>query len=65
MARHPVACVGTQAVLAGLFEQFRALEADLDAAFAANASAWEALWQRDRGLLAIANGPAKFAWKRP
>lgn len=59
VARHPVACVGTQAVLAGLFEQFRALEADLDAAFAANASAWEALWQRDRGLLAIANGARK------
>ncbi|HBN9704369.1 acyl-CoA dehydrogenase [Pseudomonas aeruginosa] len=59
VARHPVACVGTQAVLAGLFEQFSALEGQLDAAFAANASTWEALWQRDRGLLAIANGARK------
>ncbi|MCR3869013.1 acyl-CoA dehydrogenase, partial [Pseudomonas aeruginosa] len=59
VARHPVACVGTQAVLAGLFEQFAALEGQLDAAFAANASTWEALWQRDRGLLAIANGARK------
>ena len=40
-------------------DRFRALEADLDAAFAANASPWEALWQRDRGLLAIANGARK------
>ncbi|KEA40171.1 hypothetical protein CR64_25820, partial [Pseudomonas aeruginosa] len=47
------------AVLAGLFEQFAALEGQLDAAFAANASTWEALWQRDRGLLAIANGARK------
>ncbi|PXB82953.1 acyl-CoA dehydrogenase, partial [Pseudomonas aeruginosa] len=38
---------------------FSALEGQLDAAFAANASTWEALWQRDRGLLAIANGARK------
>ena len=65
VARHPVACVGTQAVLAGLFEQFSALEGQLDAAFAANASTWEALWQRDRGLLAIANGAHKVRLERP
>lgn len=64
--RHPQATPGRASsrlrrhpgvYLAGLFEQFVALEGQLDAAFAA-ASTWEALWQRD-GLLAIANETRK------
>lgn len=41
-------------LLAGLFAQFAALDAELDAAFAAGPAEWAALWRRDKGLLAIA-----------
>jgi hypothetical protein len=42
-------------LLAGLFAQFEALRGDLDAAFAtASDEHWQALWQRDKGVLAVA-----------
>lgn len=41
-------------LLAGLFAQLAALDSELDAAFAAGPAEWAALWQRDKGLLAIA-----------
>ncbi len=65
VARHPVACVGTQAVLAGLFEQFSALEGNWmppspptprPGRHCGNAIA--ACWR-------LPTGPAKFAWRRP
>jgi hypothetical protein len=44
----------THLLLAGLFAQFAALDAELPAAFAAGPADWAALWQRDRGLLSLA-----------
>jgi hypothetical protein len=44
----------THLLLAGLFAQFTALDAELHAAFAAGPADWAALWQRDRGLLSLA-----------
>ncbi|WP_079200973.1 acyl-CoA dehydrogenase [Pseudomonas sp. CC6-YY-74] len=44
----------THLLLAGLFAQFAALDAELHAAFAAGPADWAALWQRDRSLLALA-----------
>jgi len=41
-------------LLAGLFAQFASLEGDLEAAFAAGPASWAALWQRDKGPMAIA-----------
>lgn len=46
----------THLLLAGLFEQVAALDGELDAAFATGAEQWARLWQRDKGLLAIAAG---------
>ncbi|MDE1163914.1 MAG: acyl-CoA dehydrogenase [Pseudomonas sp.] len=43
-------------LLGGLFEQFKALGNDLDNAFARTPSDLMQLWQRDRGLLAMAGG---------
>ncbi|OWJ96731.1 acyl-CoA dehydrogenase [Pseudomonas sp. A46] len=43
-------------LLAGLFESFKALKPELDAAFAAGPAEWADLWRRDQGLLEIANG---------
>lgn len=51
----------THVLLAGLFAQFAAMDAELDAAFASGPAEWAALWQRDKGLLAIA---AKARGKR-
>ncbi|WP_263145169.1 acyl-CoA dehydrogenase family protein [Pseudomonas sp. RIT-PI-AD] len=53
-ARQCPSAAGGHMLLAGLFAQFQALHADLDAAFAATPAPWPALWQRDRGLLGIA-----------
>lgn len=41
-------------LLAGLFAQFDSLRAELDSAFAAGDVHWAQLWQRDKGVLAIA-----------
>jgi alkylation response protein AidB-like acyl-CoA dehydrogenase len=41
-------------MLAGLFAQFDSLRSDLDNAFATGDAHWAQLWQRDKGLLAIA-----------
>jgi hypothetical protein len=42
-------------LLAGLFAEFSALGAELDTALASGPAEWAALWQRDKGLLAIAS----------
>lgn len=44
----------THLLLAGLFAQQQALADELDAAFAAGPAHWAELWQRDKGLLRIA-----------
>ena len=54
VARQGPAQAATHLLLAGLFAQFAALEAELHAAFAAGPADWAALWQRDRGLLSMA-----------
>ena len=41
-------------LLAGLFAQQQALASELDAAFGAGPARWAELWQRDQGLLRIA-----------
>ncbi|KAB5624281.1 acyl-CoA dehydrogenase [Pseudomonas putida] len=46
--------VGCHLLLAGLFAQFQALRADIDAALASGPEHWAQLWQRDQGLLALA-----------
>jgi len=56
-ARQSATAPSTHLLLAGLFAQFAALRAELDAAFAAGPADWAALWQRDRNLLEIAGGP--------
>ncbi|EIK98088.1 hypothetical protein PMM47T1_02444 [Pseudomonas sp. M47T1] len=43
-------------LLAGIFEQFAALSADLEQAFEAGPEALASTWQRDRGLLTLASG---------
>lgn len=54
VARQCPTAASAHVLLAGLFAQFASLSADLDAAFAAGPAAWAALWQRDKGLMAIA-----------
>jgi alkylation response protein AidB-like acyl-CoA dehydrogenase len=54
VARQGQAQPATHLLLAGLFAQFAALDAELHAAFAAGPADWAALWQRDRGLLSLA-----------
>ncbi|MFT0624975.1 acyl-CoA dehydrogenase family protein [Ectopseudomonas guguanensis] len=44
----------THLLLAGLFAQQQALSGELQAAFAAGPAHWAELWQRDQGLLRIA-----------
>lgn len=56
VARHEPNAAATHLLLAGLFAQQQALAAELDAAFAAAPAHWQALWQRDQGLLQIAEG---------
>ncbi|MCG4454142.1 acyl-CoA dehydrogenase family protein [Pseudomonas sp. MMS21-TM103] len=55
VARKDPAQAATHLLLAGLFAQFAALDVELHAAFAAGPADWAALWQRDRGLLSLAN----------
>jgi len=43
-------------LLAGIFEQFAALSADLESAFAKGPEDLLTTWQRDRGLLTLASG---------
>lgn len=54
VARHEPNAAATHLLLAGLFAQQQALAAELDAAFAAGPAQWATLWQRDQGLLRIA-----------
>jgi alkylation response protein AidB-like acyl-CoA dehydrogenase len=54
VARQCPSAAGSHVMLAGLFAQFDSLRPDLDNAFAAGDAQWAQLWQRDKGLLAIA-----------
>lgn len=54
VARHEPNAAATHLLLAGLFAQQQALAAELDGAFAAGPAHWQALWQRDKNLLQIA-----------
>ena len=54
VARHGASEPATHLLLAGLFAQFQALRAELDAAVAAGPQPWAALWARDRNLLEVA-----------
>lgn len=54
VARQCPSAAGSHMMLAGLFAQFDSLRPDLDNAFAAGDAQWAQLWQRDKGLLAIA-----------
>jgi len=54
VARQCPSAAGSHLLLAGLFAQFDSLRSDLDNAFAAGDAHWAQLWQRDKGLLAIA-----------
>lgn len=54
VARQCPSAAGSHVMLAGLFAQFDSLRPDLDNAFAAGDAHWAQLWQRDKGLLAIA-----------
>ncbi|MBC9251648.1 acyl-CoA dehydrogenase [Pseudomonas alcaligenes] len=54
LARLCPSSASTHLLLAGLFAQFAALRAELDAAMAAGPSEWATLWQRDGKLLEIA-----------
>ncbi|WNF46003.1 acyl-CoA dehydrogenase [Pseudomonas sp. SG20056] len=54
VARQCPSAAGSHLLLAGLFAQFDSLRSDLDNAFAAGDAHWTQLWQRDKGLLAIA-----------
>ncbi len=53
VARQDPQAPASHVLLAGLFAQFAALAAELDAAFAAGPADWATLWQRDKNLLAI------------
>ena len=55
VARSDPSAAVSHVLLAGLFAQQQALQAELDLAFAAGPEHWAALWQRDRNLLAIAS----------
>lgn len=54
VARQCPSAATTHVQLAGLFAQQQALSSELDAAFATGPMHWAGLWQRDRGLLQIA-----------
>ncbi|OHC26225.1 MAG: acyl-CoA dehydrogenase [Pseudomonadales bacterium RIFCSPHIGHO2_02_FULL_60_43] len=54
VARQCPSAAGSHVMLAGLFAQFDSLRPDLDNAFAVGDAQWAQLWQRDKGLLAIA-----------
>lgn len=54
VVRHSPSDVVTHVLLAGLFAQFEALRAEVDAAVAAGPQPWEALWARDCNLLEVA-----------
>lgn len=54
VSRQPAGQAETHLLLAGVFSQFEGLSAALDAAFAMSDPALAAVWQRDRGVLAIA-----------
>ncbi|VXC46861.1 conserved hypothetical protein [Pseudomonas sp. 9AZ] len=54
VARQCPSAAGSHVMLAGLFAQFDSLRPDLGNAFAAGDAHWAQLWQRDKGLLAIA-----------
>ncbi len=55
VARQSPGAPSSHLLLAGLFAQFDSLRGDLELAFAAGPQSWAQLWQRDKGLLAIAN----------
>ena len=55
VARQSPGAASSHLLLAGLFAQFDSLRGELDSAFAAGPQPWAQLWQRDQGLLAIAN----------
>ncbi|MFP6798367.1 MAG: acyl-CoA dehydrogenase [Pseudomonas sp.] len=54
VARQCPSAADSHLMLAGLFAQFDSLRSDLDNAFAVGDAHWAQLWQRDKGLLAIA-----------
>jgi len=54
VARQNPAAPSSHLLLAGLFAQFDSLRSELDGAFASAPGHWAQLWQRDKGLLAIA-----------
>ncbi|MBS7663752.1 acyl-CoA dehydrogenase [Pseudomonas lalucatii] len=54
VARHSPNSATSHLLLGGLFAQFAAMAADLDKACAAGPAHWAAMWQRDKGLLEIA-----------
>jgi hypothetical protein len=54
VARHNASEPATHVLLAGLFAQFAALRAEIDAAMAAGPQPWAGLWQRDCNLLEVA-----------
>ena len=54
VARQCPSAAGSHLMLAGLFAQCDSLRSDLDNAFAVGDAHWAQLWQRDKGLLAIA-----------
>lgn len=55
VARQNPSAPSSHLLLAGLFAQFDSLRSDLDSAFASGPATWAQLWQRDKGLLSIAN----------
>lgn len=54
VARLSPAAATTHLLLAGLFAQYRQLVGEVDAAFASGPAHWAELWERDRGVLNIA-----------
>ncbi|AQA22856.1 acyl-CoA dehydrogenase, middle domain protein [Rhodococcus sp. MTM3W5.2] len=64
LARHDPARPATHLLLAGLFAEQDALLGDLDAAFAAGPAHWARLWERDRGVLRIAEHPRRVRLQR-
>ncbi|MFC3939558.1 acyl-CoA dehydrogenase [Pseudomonas gingeri NCPPB 3146 = LMG 5327] len=55
-SRQNPSSVAAHVVLGGLFAQFEALKAELEAAFAQGPVAWRDMWLRDRAVLDIAAG---------
>lgn len=56
VARQCPSAASTHLLLAGLFAQQQALAGELDGAFASGPEHWASLWQRDQGMLRMAEG---------